>query len=126
FVGDPRFNDRLPNTFTEAFRERERAFNRTWLDRIRRIDVSILSAQEQLSVEIFIRAREQELERLHYPEHLLPLNQFYSFASIFAQLGSGTSAQPFATVADYDAWLARMTQIPAIFDQAIANMRAGA
>jgi uncharacterized protein (DUF885 family) len=126
YVGDTRFNDRLPNSLTETFRDRERAFNRGWLERIRGIETAGLSEQDRLSVDIFIQAREQELERLQHPEHLLPLNQFYSFANIFAQLGSGTSAQPFATLADYEAWLRRMAQIPAIFDQAIANMRAGA
>src|SRR5690606_14264996 len=102
--------DRLPNNLTESFRERERAFNRSWLERIRSIDTAGLSEQDRLSVAIFIQAREQELERLQYPEHLLPLNQFYSFANLFAQLGSGTSAQPFATLADYEAWLRRMAQ----------------
>ena len=105
FVGDARFNDRLPNGLTDAYRARERDFNTRWLARIRSVDTAGLSAQDRLSVDIFVRAREEELQRLEYPEHLIPLNQFYSFANIFAQLGSGTSAQPFATVADYDAWL---------------------
>ena len=37
----------------------------------------------------------------------------------------GTSAQPFVTVKDYDDWLKRAARVPAIFDQAIANMREG-
>jgi uncharacterized protein (DUF885 family) len=40
-------------------------------------------------------------------------------------LGSGSSAQPFQTVTDYDNWLQRGAAIPALFDQAIANMREG-
>lgn len=126
FVGDARFNDRLPNGLTDAYRARERDFNTRWLARIRSVDTAGLSAQDRLSVDIFVRAREEELQRLEYPEHLIPLNQFYSFANIFAQLGSGTSAQPFATVADYDAWLVRMARLPGLFDQAIVNMREGA
>jgi uncharacterized protein (DUF885 family) len=125
FVGDSRYNDQLPNMLAPAFRERERAFNRRWLARIATVDLSELDETERLSVEIFRRAREQELERLGFPEHLLPLNQFYSFANLYAQLGSGSSAQPFRTVADYEAWLRRAQQIPAIFEQAMVNMRAG-
>ncbi len=125
FVGDSRYNDQLPNMLAPAYRERERAFNQRWLERIRSVNLATLSEADQLSADIFRRAREQELERLGFPEHLMPLNQFYSFANLFAQLGSGSSAQPFATVADYEAWLQRAQQIPAIFDQAIRNMRAG-
>jgi uncharacterized protein (DUF885 family) len=125
FVGDSRYNDQLPNMLAPAFRERERAFNRRWLERIGGIDTAALGDAEKLSVEIFRRAREQELERLSFPEHLMPLNQFYSFANLFAQLGSGSSAQPFRTAEDYEAWLRRAQQIPAIFEQAMVNMREG-
>lgn len=125
FVGDSRYNDQLPNMLAPEFRERERAFNQRWLARIGSVDTAALDDGERLSVEIFRRGREQELERLSYPEHLIPLNQFYSFANLFAQLGSGSSAQPFRTVADYEAWLRRAQQIPAIFEQAMINMRAG-
>src|SRR3546814_3559565 len=40
-------------------------------------------------------------------------------------LGAGTGAQPFRSVRDYDNWLARAARIPALSDQAIANMREG-
>ncbi|WP_134980709.1 DUF885 family protein, partial [Xanthomonas axonopodis] len=39
--------------------------------------------------------------------------------------GSGTGAQPFKTVKDYDNWSRRALGIPDLFEQAIANMRAG-
>lgn len=125
FVGDPRYNDRLPNTLSAEYRAQEHAFEQKWLERIGTVDVSRLGTQDRLSVEIFRRNREKALEGERFPEHLLPLNQFYSFSSTLAQLGSGTSAQPFRTVQDYEHWLARMTQMPALFDQAIANMREG-
>lgn len=40
-------------------------------------------------------------------------------------LASGKSLQPFRTVKDHDAFLARLAQVPPIFDQAIADMREG-
>jgi len=42
-----------------------------------------------------------------------------------AILGSGSGAQPFNTVQDYDGWSRRSLGIPALFEQAIANMRQG-
>src|SRR3546814_17474332 len=40
-------------------------------------------------------------------------------------LGSGSSAQPFKTVTDYDNWIKRSDGLVTLFDQAIANMREG-
>src|SRR5690606_18349044 len=40
-------------------------------------------------------------------------------------LGSGSSAQPFRTVKDYDNWLARANRLPVLIDTEIANMREG-
>ena len=84
-----------------------------------------LDAQDLLSYQIFVRDREVDLEDLAFPTHLLPINQFYNLANFVAIQGAGTNAQPFKTVADYDAWLARAGQVPVLFDQAIANMREG-
>jgi uncharacterized protein (DUF885 family) len=41
-------------------------------------------------------------------------------------LGSGTNAQPFATVEDYERWLKRLDGLAVWMDQAIVNMREGA
>ena len=84
-----------------------------------------LTGQDRLSYDIFTLNRESALEEFKFPDRLLPINQFYNFANFFAQLGSGTSAQPFVTVKDYDDWLTRAAQRPVIFDQAIVNMREG-
>ncbi len=41
-------------------------------------------------------------------------------------LGSGTNAQPFKTVQDYENWLKRLDGLVVWMDQAIVNMREGA
>lgn len=125
FAGDERYDDQLPNMLAPDFRAREHAFRRKWLDRIEAVDAALLSEQDRLSAEVFRRDRAEALEGERFPDHLLPLNQFYSFANLAAQLGSGTSAQPFRTVPQYERWLRRAGQLPALFDQAIANMREG-
>lgn len=125
YVGDSRYNDRLPNTLSAEFRAQELAFNQDWLRRLQALDLSSATEQDRLSAEILRRDLQESIERLRYASHLIPINQFYSLANQFAQLGSGTSAQPFKTVQDYENWLKRAEQIPALFDQAIANMREG-
>ena len=60
-----------------------------------------------------------------FPGWMLPVNQMGSIVTYAAMLGSGTGAQPFRTVKDYDNWLARGSQFPVLVDSAIANMREG-
>ena len=45
--------------------------------------------------------------------------------SLMPSLGSGTNAQPFVTVQDYDNWLKRIDGLIVWMDQAIVNMREG-
>jgi uncharacterized protein (DUF885 family) len=89
------------------------------------IGAASLEGQDRLSYDIFTLNREKALEKFAFPERLLPVNQFYNAANTFAQLGSGTSAQPFVTVKDYDDWLKRAALIPRLLDQAAVNMREG-
>jgi hypothetical protein len=41
---------------------------------------------------------------LRFPTDLMPVDQFAGLHLSIAQLGSGSSAQPFQTVQDYDNW----------------------
>jgi uncharacterized protein (DUF885 family) len=125
FAGDPRYNAELPNSLSKEFEERDRAFHQGYLDRARKIGSNGLTGQDLLSFEIFTLNRESALEEFKYPGRLVPINQFFSIPNSFAQLGSGVSAQPFATVKDYDDWLQRAAKFPALLDQAIENMREG-
>ena len=60
-----------------------------------------------------------------FPFHLLPLNQAGSLLTLMPSLGSGSNAQPFATVQDYEHWLRRLDGLVVWMDQAIVNMREG-
>ncbi len=124
-IGDPRYNDRLPNFIGSDYRAEAEAFHRGYLERARAIDGTALSGQDRLSYEIFVADREQALAGMAFPSHLTPLSQFFSLPNFFAQLGSGNSIQPFATADDYDRFLSRMDGMVVWIDQAIANMREG-
>ncbi len=125
FAGDPRYNAELPNFLSAEYTERTRAFHQKYLDAAKAIGADGLTGQDRLSFDVFTLNREYALEELLFPDKLLPINQFYNIANSLAQLGSGKSAQPFATVKDYEDWLSRASKAPAILDQAIANMREG-
>ncbi|WP_343226337.1 DUF885 domain-containing protein [Marilutibacter chinensis] len=125
FQGDPRYNDRLPNFLSEAFRQKSHDFTLRWLKTIEDVGSDGLRGQDLLSYQIFVRDARMELEGERFPGWQQPINQFYNLASMAVQLGSGTGAQPFRTVEDYDDWVERASQLPELFDQAIANMKTG-
>lgn len=123
--GDMRYNDQLPNFLSAAFRQQSHDFTQGWLKKVEAIGPDGLTGQDLLSYEIFVRDARNALEGEKFPGWMQPVNQFYNIASLAVMLGSGTGAQPFKSVKDYDDWARRMTQIPALFDQAIANMDEG-
>ena len=125
FQGDPRYNDLLPNFLTEDYRKQSHDFTARWLKKVEAVGPQGLNGQDRLSYDIFVKNAKDSLEGEQFPGYLMPMNQFTNLAGFVAQLGSGTGAQPFKTVKDYDNWRARGGKVPAIFDQAIANMREG-
>ncbi|RUO36663.1 DUF885 domain-containing protein [Aliidiomarina sanyensis] len=125
FRGQHQYNDQLPNIFSAEHRERRRLLEEEYLAVLNRINPELLNADDRLSYRIFRYEREMELARMAHPEHLMPLNQFYNMTNTWAMLGSGTSAQPFRDVRDYENWAARMERIPVLIDEMITNMNEG-
>jgi uncharacterized protein (DUF885 family) len=125
FQGDNRYNDRLPDFGAADYRARSRRFTEGWLRRIEAVGADGLQGQALLSYEIFVRDAKNAIESEKYPSWMQPVNQMGGVPSFAVQLGSGTGAQPFETVKDYDNWLARGNRLPVLFDTMIANMREG-
>jgi len=125
FQGDARHNDQLPNILSAAYRQQSHDFTVEWLGKVEKIGADGLTGQDLLSYEIFVRDARMSLAAEKYPSWMLPVSQYYNLGSIMAILGSGSGAQPFNTVADYDSWSKRSLGIAPLFDQAVANMRDG-
>ncbi|MGH8109615.1 MAG: DUF885 domain-containing protein [Arenimonas sp.] len=125
FVGDNRYNDQLPNFFSPEFRDESIAFTQEWLKKLEAIDASDVTGQTRLSYDILVRSLKLDLEGSQHRTDLMPLNQFFNIVGLFTQLGSGSSAQPFKTVEDYDNWLKRAGKMPELMAQMQTNMREG-
>ncbi|GAA3986073.1 DUF885 domain-containing protein [Hymenobacter antarcticus] len=123
--GDNRYNDRLPNDQTRAFRQQQVRFYRRYLNDLLNIDRARLRADDKLSYDIFQYEMRSRLEGLRLNTWMMPFAQFYSLPTTLGQLGAGTGAQPFRTVKDYDNWLARVGRFPVWADSAIGNFRQG-
>lgn len=125
FQGDPRYNNLLPDYGSAEYRQQSHDYTVKWLEKIEAIGSDGLNGQDLLSYEIFVRDAKNTLASEQFPDWMLPVNQMNSLATLAVQFGSGTGAQPFKTVKDYDNWLERGKRIPILLNTDINNMRAG-
>ena len=95
------------------------------LERLASVDPMQLQGEDLISYEAFKRQRELNVYGYRYPSELLAIDQFDNWATVFAQLASGTGAHLFRTAQDYDEFLARMDGFVAWSEQVINNLRAG-
>lgn len=123
--GDNRYNDLLPNDGTQAYREAQRQFFQQYLEALQKFDRAKLSANDQVSYDIFRYEMQMRLDGLKQLSWMMPFSQFNGLPISMAQLGAGTGNQPFRTTQDYDNWLGRVRAYPVWADTAISNMRRG-
>jgi uncharacterized protein (DUF885 family) len=124
-LGDPRYNDRLVNTTTAAYRaEARRELQRT-LKALAGFDKARLDPKDRVSYSMLKLDLEQELAGQRFPEWMQPISQIGGLPSFLAQMGTGQSIQPFKTTKDYDDWLKRLTLAVPVLDGTVANMRDG-
>jgi len=124
-IGDERYNDLLPNDGSIAVMEEYKKFNQRFLDSLKNYDRASLSANDQLSFDVLKDQLEINLEGTKFHFEYLPFNQMNSLPLIIAQFGSGTGAQPFKKVKDYEDWLKRVTAFSVWADTAIGNFKLG-
>jgi uncharacterized protein (DUF885 family) len=125
FIGDHRYDDQLTNNISPEHIATALAVDRKALEDAQKLAAKPLPDADRLSVEIFMYDLRSSIEGAKFPGELAPINQFQSLPTLMPVLGSGTSAQPFATAADYDKFLRRMRGYIVWSDQAITNMRRG-
>lgn len=123
-LGDLRFNDQYRITDGEAFREEAMQLARQNLADIAQIDREQLTGQDLLSYDLFVRVRQEYLERQQFPHWLVPVNQ-YNQHLYFMRQGTGTNNQRFKTVKHYEDWFARLGHVDELTTTQIANMKEG-
>lgn len=123
--GDNRYNDQLTITFTDSHLAKVKALLEKTQASLNEINRDDLDANDQITFDMLKRDVELGLEGFSYPDNLMPLNQFYGFHLTFAQLGSGSVMQPFATKKDYENWEKRMHIGAAYMDSSIVYFKRG-
>ncbi|KQB99360.1 DUF885 family protein [Pedobacter sp. Hv1] len=125
FIGDERYNDLLPNDGSVAYIKEYGDFNKRFLDSLTKYDRESLNANDKLSYDFLKDQLDMNIEGLKYHSEYLPFNQMFALPLTIGQLGSGTGAQPFKTVKNYEDWLKRVTAFSVWADTAIGNFKKG-
>jgi uncharacterized protein (DUF885 family) len=119
-LGDHRFDDRWPDVSPAAF-ERRDAHARDLAARVHAFDAAGLSPQDRLSLQIFARQSDVDVEGQPYRLWHLVLDQRDGIQTA----DDLADSLRFDRVADYEAWIARLKALPAYVDGAMATMREG-
>lgn len=124
-IGDNRYNNLLPIDISLSFRQELKDFYNRQLAGLNEYQRDSLSAQEQVSYDIFKREMDTGLKSLTFNDHLMPVHQFWGMTLTIPQIASGKSYQPFKTAKDYDDFLQRIDAFAIWVDTAIVNMKKG-
>ena len=108
YQGDTRYNDYLPNYLSDDVIRKHKTFYKYILQELNSIADNSLSEEDELSKEILKWECETNLMGMKFPKELLPIDQMWTLQLTIGQLATGTGAQPFKTVEDYENWLSRV------------------
>jgi uncharacterized protein (DUF885 family) len=123
--GDNRYDDRLGTAIVPSARAKRYAIFHQ-IDRdLMKVNRAALSAEAATHYDVLRYQLDTRLAFEKFPEPLLPVEHMGSLPVLVANFGTGQAEQPLTTVAEYEAYLARVAALPAWVDQAIANLREG-
>jgi uncharacterized protein (DUF885 family) len=122
FRQDPdtfRLNGTLADV-SKAGRDRRAAFNQKMLKQLAKIDPSQLSAEDRITLRLFIYERETEAKSHQQFDHLFPMQAYAGYHSYFAAAPDNMS---FLTPADYDNYLISLADFSRYNQQHIDNLK---
>jgi uncharacterized protein (DUF885 family) len=121
YVGDNRYNDRLGDYSPEAMAKQvEHA--KQQLKVFEAIDTSGFPEEEALNQQLMVRDLRQDVEGAKFNGWEMPVNQMNGMHLNYASM---PARMPFKTVKDYENYLARLHQLPRVFEQVTEDMKLG-
>lgn len=120
-LGDKRYNDQLSDSSYQAVL-RDLEETKKYLARLEAVDTTGFPEQEKLNKDLMVRQFKMGLEGARFKPWEMPVNQFNGIHIDMPQL---VSMLPFTNVKDYEDYIARLNQLPRVFDQTEDLMRMG-
>jgi len=120
-LGDKRWNDKLEDLSEEAI-EKDLDATKSFLARFEAIDVTGFPSQEALNKKLMVRDLKMKVEGARFKPWEMPVTQF---GGIHISLPDMVNVLSFASMKDYDDYIARLKAIPTLFDQTENQMRRG-
>ena len=126
FIGDSRFDDAFPNVLSDEYRKEYDKFYTTYASKLDSFKDADLTESEQMSKAVMAWDCEMALAQSSFKNDVyMPINQMWSANLIITQWATGTSAQPFKTVENYDNWLKRLDRYNVWLQSAEERMKEG-
>ena len=123
--GEHQYDGLLQIDISDRFRLKLDSFYTRYQEALQGINTTVLNDNDLISFSMLQREISVGKDGLRFPDHLMPIQQFWGLTLTLPQFGSGTSAQPFKNKADYEKFIQRMKSFGEWSDTAIANMRRG-
>ena len=120
-VGVNDYNDRMPGA-SRADQLRRLSADQAFMRRARDIDSTSLSSVGLANQDLFLWVLEDSIGAYELNLSRIPFNTFSGF---FMNALTASDSVAMKTVADYEDYIARMSDIPRYFDENIENMRSG-
>ncbi len=124
--GDTSHNDKFYADFTDSYRTKIKDFYTNTLNDLHKVKREDLNENDKISYDFLEYYNSILIHEFDYKFNLIPTDQMWGVHLVMGQFASGTSAQPFKTVKDYDNWLKRIDAFDIWIDSAIVYFKKGA
>lgn len=126
FSGDTRYNDSFPNFLSDEYISQLKTYFTTYKEEASKFEDADLSETEKMSKAVILWECNINLEAISFKNNLyFPIDQMWSVNLMMGQLASGSSAQPFKTVEDYNNWVRRVDGFVVWLNTAESRMKEG-
>jgi uncharacterized protein (DUF885 family) len=120
-LGDKRYNDQVGD-FSQKAIDQGIEDSKAFLARFKAVETTGFPEQEALNRTLMVRDLENSIEDARFKNWQMPINQI---SGIHIEAPQLVSLLSFATVKDYDDYVARLNQLPRLFDETAVQMRKG-
>jgi uncharacterized protein (DUF885 family) len=120
-IGDKRWNNKISAASVESIRA-DLAKTREFLTRFEAINTVGFPEQEALNKTLMVRGLREQVENARFKHWEMPVNQM---GGVHIDTPELVSLLQFVTAKDYEDYIARMKQLPRLFNEISDNMRSG-